>query len=247
MRIDVLLGEAPVAPADVADRLVVVIDVLRAATTAALALSRGARAMIPIESVEEAAQRAKTMDQESVRLGGERRMVRISGFDFGNSPLEYTRELVAGLTIVYTTTNGTLALTSTHGARDVLFAGFVNAQATIDVICEATDASTDITIVCAGSERHISLEDTVCAGRLVRGIRDAHPGAVCGDGARLAEMIELTYQDEAMALRDDAAHARSLIAAGFGDDVDCCLAVDSVPVAVRYRERVLHAVPVTSG
>ena len=78
-------------------------------------------------------------------------------------------------------------------------------------------------------------------------IRDAHPGAVCGDGARLAAMIELTYQDEAMALRDDATHARSLIAAGFGDDVDCCLAVDSVPVAVRYRERMLHAVAVTSG
>ncbi|WP_396202839.1 2-phosphosulfolactate phosphatase, partial [Gemmatimonas sp.] len=44
MRIDVLLGEAQVAPADVADRVVVVIDVLRAATTVAAALEAGARA-----------------------------------------------------------------------------------------------------------------------------------------------------------------------------------------------------------
>ena len=41
MRIDVLLGEAPVTSADVADRVVAVIDVLRAATTVASALPDG--------------------------------------------------------------------------------------------------------------------------------------------------------------------------------------------------------------
>ena len=57
MRIDVLLGEAQVVPADVADRVVVVIDVLRAATTVAAALDAGARAVIPFETVDETAGR----------------------------------------------------------------------------------------------------------------------------------------------------------------------------------------------
>jgi 2-phosphosulfolactate phosphatase len=240
VKVDVLLGEATVLPADVADRVVVVIDVLRAATTAAHALQHGARSLIPFESVDEAAQRARTMDQDSVRLGGERRMVRIPGFDFGNSPLEYTRELVEGRTIVFTTTNGTQALTSTHGARECLFAGFVNAQVTIDAVRSAVRDGADVTIVCSGSDRRLALEDAVCAGRLVRGLREQFPHAECGDGAHLAEMIERPYQLSTHALVDVASHARALAAAGFSDDVAYCLRVDAVPVAVRYHDRQLR-------
>ena len=83
MRIDVLLGEAPVVPADVADRVVVVIDVLRAATTVATALANGARAVIPFETVDETIMRSKAYARGEVKLAGERRMVRIAGFDLG--------------------------------------------------------------------------------------------------------------------------------------------------------------------
>lgn len=122
MRIDVLLGEAPVAPADVADRVVVVIDVLRAATTTAVALANGAVAVMPFESVHAATAHAQQMDATDVRLGGERRMQRLPGFDFGNSPLEYSAEQVEGRTIVFTTTNGTQSLNASRGARACLFA-----------------------------------------------------------------------------------------------------------------------------
>lgn len=242
MRIDVLLGEAPVAPADVADRIVVVVDVLRAATTAAMALLNGARAMLPCETVDAAAQQVKSMDPSSVRLGGERHMVRIPGFDFGNSPLEYTADRVAGRTIVFTTTNGTLALSAVQRARECYFAAFVNASATVDAVSAASGGTVNITIVCAGSDRHLAFEDAVCAGRLVRGILSRWPEAIRGDGARVAEMIERPYQEDLGALRADAAHARALIEAGFVDDVDCCLAPDTLPLAVVYRDRQLRAV-----
>lgn len=241
MKVEVLLGEAPVAPADVADRVVAVIDVLRAATTAAQALTNGARALIPFESVDEAAQRARLMDQDAVRLGGERRMVRVEGFDFGNSPLEYTSELVSGRTIVFTTSNGTVALTATHGARDCFFAGFVNVKATIDAMLVDAGAGTDFTIVCAGTDRHIALEDVVCAGRIVRGIREAFPDATVGDGALLAQTIERPYQNSVASLAEEATHARALRVAGFGADVDLALSVDALPVAVRYSDRQLRA------
>ena len=131
MRIDVLLGEAQIAPADVADRVVVVIDVLRAATTVAAALDAGARAVIPFETVDETASRAKAYARGEVQLAGERRMVKIDGFDLGNSPAEYTAASVDGRTILYTTTNGTMALAATHGARSCFFAAFVNVAATV--------------------------------------------------------------------------------------------------------------------
>ncbi len=240
MRVDVLLGEAPVASADVADRVVVVIDVLRAATTAACALTNGARAMVPCETVELAAQQAKAMDQDSVRLGGERHMVKIPGFDFGNSPLEYTAERVAGRTIVFTTTNGTVALVAAQRARECLFAAFVNVSATLNALQVISNAELDIVIACAGTDRQVSLEDVVCAGRIVRGILAAYPDITCGDGARVAELIERPYRDSLTALSSHATHAKALCDAGFGNDVACCFALDTVPAAVSFRERQLR-------
>lgn len=240
MRVDVLLGEAPVAPADVADRVVVVIDVLRAATTVVTALANGARAVVPFESVEETALRARAYARGEVKLGGERRMVRIQGFDLGNSPLEYSAEAVAGRTILYSTTNGTAALTATHGARVVYFAAFVNAAATVAAIRREATGGADVTIVCAGHERHLALEDVVCAGRLVRGICEGQHEVVRGDAARVAEAVERPFVGGVASLAHEAAHARSLTAAGFEADVRACLALDRFDLAVRYHERQLQ-------
>lgn len=240
MRIDVLLGEAPVVPADVADRIVVVIDVLRAATTVATALHHGARAVIPFETIEETVLRAKAYARGEVKLAGERRMVRIDGFDLGNSPLEYTTDVVHGRTILYSTTNGTAALTATHGARVCFFASFVNAAATVRAVRSALTVEADVTIICSGHERRLALEDVVCAGRLVRGITEGRDGVLRGDGARVAEMVERPFVGGIASVAHEALHAASLIAAGFADDVQACLSLDRFDTAVRYQDRQLH-------
>jgi 2-phosphosulfolactate phosphatase len=245
VRIDVLLGEALSAPADVADRVVVVIDVLRAATTVAVALGAGARAVIPLDTVEETAARAKAYERGEVQLAGERRMVKIDGFELGNSPHEYTAASVDGRTILFTTTNGTVALAASHGARLCYFAAFVNAAATIAAVRTAVAAGGDVLIVCAGHERRSALEDVVCAGRLVRGIAAGHDGVVLGDGARMAEMLERPFQVDVGALAVEAGHAQSLMAAGFAQDVAACLTLDRYPRAVRYLDRQLQLEPET--
>lgn len=239
MRIDVLLGEAAVAPADVADRVVVVIDVLRAATTVATSLANGARAVVPFETVEETVTRAKAYARGEVKLAGERRMQRIDGFDLGNSPTEHTAAAVGGCTILYTTTNGTAALAATHGARACFFAAFVNAAATIAAVRDAAGTERDVVILCAGSERQIGLEDVVCAGRLVRGLADG-VGAVRGDGARVAELVERPFVGGIASVAHEASHARALAAAGFESDVTACLTLDQFDVAVRYHDRQLQ-------
>lgn len=240
MRIDVLLGEAPPAPSDVADRVVVVIDVFRAATTVATALHHGARTVIPFERMEEAVTGAGAYVRGDVKLAGERRMLRIDGFDLGNSPLEYTAEAVAGRTILYSTTNGTAALTATHGARRVFFAAFVNAAATVAAVRRETAADGNILLVCSGHERRLALEDVVCAGRLVRGIADGRPDAVRGDGAKVAEAVERPFIGGIASVAHEAMHARSLIAAGFESDVEACLTLDRFDAAVRYQDRQLQ-------
>jgi len=71
VRIDVLFGAASVAPADVAGRVVAVIDVLRASTTIATALDHGARSVIPFEGPDEAVVRSKQYDRRDVLLAGD--------------------------------------------------------------------------------------------------------------------------------------------------------------------------------
>lgn len=231
-------GEALCTPAEVLGRIVVVIDVLRAATTVATALANGARGVHPFESVNETARRGAEMDRETVRLAGERRMVRIPGFDFGNSPLEFTRDAIGGRTLLFSTTNGTPALIATHGARACYFASFVNVAATVSALhAERDSKSGDVLILCAGHERRVTLEDVVCAGRIVRLLAAGASAATFArdDGALAAEQLEAPYRDSLAALSDDAGHARALRTAGFGADVDYCLSFDSVPVAVAYK------------
>ena len=252
MRIDVLLGEARTAPADVADRVVVVIDVLRAATTAATAFINGARVVVPFESVDDTRRASvaygrhmiNACETGNVLTAGERAMVRISGFDLGNSPLEYTRDVVDGRTILFTTTNGTAALVAAQRARAIFFAAFVNAIATVRAVGDAIDAHRDlvgVTIVCAGTDGSVSLEDVVCAGRLVRTLA-ARSNIRITDSARIALLTEQPYVNDLALLARDATHAHALVTAGFGEDVECCLAADTVPVAVRFCDGALTRV-----
>lgn len=250
MRIDVLLGEARTAPADVADRVVIVIDVLRAATTVATALSNGARAIVPFETVDDTRRALRAYEQPMADMttaafpltAGERGMVRIAGFDLGNSPLEYTRDVVLDKPIFFTTTNGTAALVAMQHARAQFFAAFVNATATVSAVATRLDEAPElagVTIVCAGTDGTIALEDVVCAGRLVRGLVAARPELTLADSARIAMLAERPYVDNVARLAQDATHAHSLVAAGFGADVAHCFVADSVPVAVRFSYGVL--------
>lgn len=239
MRIDVLLGEGHVAAADVAGRVVVVVDVLRAATTVAVALVNGARAVIPFEHVDEVALRAKQFERADVRLGGERKMQRIPGFDLGNSPLEFTREVIEGRIILYSTSNGTAALLATQGSKNCFFAGFVNMRATIVAARNTARPDCNVLVICSGTDRRSALEDVVCAGLLVRGITRARTDVTYGDGAFIARALSRRYDGDLTRLVTDSSHAQALIAGGFAEDVQHCLAVNTVPIAVAYHDRQL--------
>ncbi|MEO7456656.1 MAG: 2-phosphosulfolactate phosphatase [Gemmatimonadaceae bacterium] len=237
MRIDVVYGVPQLAPQDVQGRVVAVIDVLRASTTIATALSNGARAIIPVESPDDAVTRSKQLERGAYKLAGERRMLKMEGFDLGNSPLEHTREAVEGKTIVLNTTNGTKALLAVQGARDVVVASYVNLTAVSAMLRSALRGGADITLVCAGHERQFALEDAACAGRYVHSVSKRLTGVEINDAGFAASLIDKKYGDNLMRLFNTAVHGRALAAAGFGEDLSACAAVDSTPVIPIYQDR----------
>jgi 2-phosphosulfolactate phosphatase len=147
-----------------AGHVLVVIDVLRASTTLAAALAAGVRQVVPCLEVNEARQLAgQQRARGSALLGGERGGLPIAGFDLGNSPGEYTADRVAGQTLIFTSTNGTRAMMRCVGAARVLVACFANLSAA----ARALAAEPRVELLCAGTEGHVSYEDTLLAGGLV--------------------------------------------------------------------------------
>jgi 2-phosphosulfolactate phosphatase len=237
VRIDVLFGAHQLTPQDVQGRIVAVIDVLRASTTTAVALANGARAIIPAESPDAAVTRSKQLERGAFLLAGERRMLKMDGFDLGNSPREHTREVVEGKTVLLSTTNGTKALLAVQGARDVVVASYVNLSAVSAMLRTGLRGGADITIVCAGQDRQFALEDAGCAGRYVVNITKRLTGIDINDAALAASLIDKKYGDNLMRLFNTASHGQALTAAGFGDDLAVCAAVDSYPVIPVYQDR----------
>ena len=237
MRIDVIYGVPQLTPQDVQGRVVAVVDVLRASTTIAAALANGARAVIPFESSEDAITRSKQLERGAWLLAGERRMLRMEGFDLGNSPAEYSAAAVEGKTVLLATTNGTRALLAVQGARDVVVASYVNLAGVSSMLRAALRGGTDISIICAGQERQFSLEDAACAGRYVSNVAKRLTDVELNDAALAATLIDRKYGDNLMRLFNTAAHGRALAAAGFGEDLAACAAVDSFPVIPIYQDR----------
>jgi 2-phosphosulfolactate phosphatase len=237
VRVDVYFGVQGLQPASVQGRVVAVIDVLRASTVVAVALANGARAVVPLESSDEVITRSKSFDRSEVRLAGERRMNPIPGFDFGNSPGEFTREAVEGKTVLFTTSNGTGALLAVQGARDVVIASYVNFSAVLTMMRTAARAGTDVAIVCAGREKEFALEDAGCAGRYVRLLATRTADVEVNDGARASELIAKRYGDRIDQLFAESAHGRALADGGFAEDLVMCAQVDSHPIIPIYQDR----------
>ena len=157
MRVDVAFtpDEAGAAPTGI------VIDVIRATSTICQALASGYERVFCTAEVEEAKALREVLG-ESV-LGGERKAVRIPGFDLGNSPREYLEPV--GATLILSTTNGTRAIVSAAQRCDrVLIGSMLNLTAVVE---EARKAGEDVVIVCAGVQGTLALDDAYVAGRIV--------------------------------------------------------------------------------
>lgn len=159
----------------------IAIDVLRATTVITTALAAGACRIVPFVSTEETLEAKKnwiktvqadhSQEESQLLLGGERKGVRIEGFDLANSPADYTAETVAGKTIFFSTTNGTKAILS-KAAKQMIAASFLNAN-TVFRFLDACPEETKVAFVCAGTDGQTTTEDLLLAGCLVDRIANA--------------------------------------------------------------------------
>jgi 2-phosphosulfolactate phosphatase len=230
-KLAVYLTPALVDPADLADRLVIVVDVLRATTTMLYALHAGASVIIPVAEVDEASDIAGKLPQSSHLLAGERKGSPIAGFDLGNSPKEFLPRVVGDKAIVFTTTNGTRAILHASLARRVVLGAFVN----FTPIChEILADGGDVAILCAGTDRAVSLEDTLFAGAITEHLQH-HGEYEMDDGARLAWDTFEGHGSVLLSAFELAAGGRNLREIGLGEDLAWAAKVDRLSIVAEVK------------
>ena len=237
MHIDILFVPSPLNPDFLSNRAVVVIDVLRATSVMVHAMSQGAIEMIPVETVEEAFQMAKTFPPGTTLLGGERESRKIEGFDLGNSPKEYVAEKVKGRRLILTTTNGTKAFQLVSSGREILAGSFFNIGATAQ---KCLELNKDLFIFPSGDEGDFSLEDTVCGGMLIDLITKKREKPISlSDASRCAQILYQRFEDNLLEAFHLSRHGKELINRGFGDDLVYCAQIDITPFVPIFREGVV--------
>lgn len=227
MKIHITLTARDIRKDELRGKIAVVIDVLRATSVIVTALANGARWVKTVASIEEAVQ----LRSPVVLLGGERSAMPIEGFDFSNSPLEYTPERVMNKGIVLTTTNGTLAVSHCKSAEEVLTGAFLNHRALTNYLLLQ---DRPIELVCAGTNGEFSLDDFLCAGLICSTLQTTDRVKFDDLGRLAIQCWDQTGSDIQAAL-SEAFHYNILKSKGFDTDLDYCLMRNTHPVVVRQN------------
>jgi 2-phosphosulfolactate phosphatase len=236
MRATVYFTVAEVDPTALPERTVVVLDVLRATSCIVTALASGARAIYPAMGPEEAVRLVSSLGRDGTLLCGERRGLKVHGYNLGNSPSEFTPEVVGGKRLVMSTTNGTRAFLSVATAKRVHVAALLNLEAA----ARAVAREDEITVLCAGREDRFALEDAVCAGLLLTRIAQARGDALeLDDAGRTAQLLSERFTPDADFLAGTVA-GQSLAEIGLGGDTQDCARLDVYDIVPEMSEKMIR-------
>ena len=151
--------------------LTVIIDVFRAFTLECYLFSRGAKAIYPVASLEEAF--AMKKEDPDRLLFGERGGKIVEGFDYGNSPAEGAGLDLTGRTLIHSTSAGTQGIAAAVHADEILTGSLVNAGAVAAYI-RARDPETVSLVAMGNAGIRSAGEDLLCA-RYIKSILEGAP------------------------------------------------------------------------
>ncbi|MDI6765604.1 MAG: 2-phosphosulfolactate phosphatase [Bacteroidota bacterium] len=220
------------------DKNVVVIDVLRASTSIAMALQNGAKEIIPVNSVENAVKISGSLYGDVTLRAGERNAKMIEGFNLGNSPLEYRVDVVNGKSIILMTTNGSVAIVKGKHAKNLIVAGFINLSKVVEFLKTLKD---NFTIICAGNENNFCLEDAVCAGRIINTLETViEDELLLDDGGITCAALDKHFGKSILKMLKTSDHGRYISEIGFSEDLKVCASIDSINVLPMLAGNVLR-------
>jgi len=236
MKLDVLFSPVQADELFFTGKTTVVIDVLRASSTIITALTNGAKEVVPVGTVEFAVKVSGGIFGGQTLLGGERNTKKIEGFALGNSPSEYTKEIVSGKSIVFYSTNGSHAIVKAKYSANLFICSFNNLKALAKHLKKLNE---DVIILCSGNNNFFSLEDSVCAGMLISELIAGNKKNELTDASTSALTLFKSSGKDIFKMLCKTDHGQLLINNGFKEDLKACAELDNTEVIPYFAENVL--------
>ncbi|HBG56816.1 2-phosphosulfolactate phosphatase [Proteiniphilum sp. UBA1028] len=206
---------------------VIVVDVFRASATICAMLHNGAAAVIPVPDIEQ----AKHYKAAGFLVGAERKTRKCDFADFGNSPFDYKPEIVAGKEVVFTTTNGTMAIEMGQESKHLFIGTFSNIDALADKCMESSER---IVVLCAGWNNRVNVEDTLFGGAFAERLSEKADITLGSDAVRIALTLWQQAKSDPLAYLRQSDHHQRLIDNGAEGDAAFCLRENTTTVVPGY-------------
>ena len=209
----------------------VVNDILRATTSICTAISNGAKAIIPVRTIEQ----AKEYKDKGYLVAGERIEKTFPFADWGNSALEFTKERVCGNEIVHSTTNGTVAISIARegNPQEIVIGAFCNLSCLSDYLVAK---GKDVQIFCSGWKNTPALEDTVFAGALAEKLLQSGKFENKNDTTNLALALWREAKSDLRAYMEKASHIHRLRKYHMDDVFDYTFQIDTCNVVPKLEQ-----------
>lgn len=209
--------------------IVVVADILRATTSIVSAITNGAKSVIPVSSIE----KAMEFKKYGFPVAAERDGVILSFADFGNSALAFMNKEVEGQKLIFTTTNGTVAIETGKNYGEVVIGAFSNLSA---VASWVSINDKNVIILCSGWKGSFCLEDTIFAGALIEKLLMLKHYKIHCDSASASVDLWNTAKPNLRDYAEKAVHRERLRKLGVDDVLDFSFTPDTTTVVPVLKD-----------
>lgn len=217
--IEVCLSPALTDYYTIAEKNVVLIDILRATSTICTAFAWGVKEVIPVASEAE----AEVYKNKGFVVAGERDGRKLSFADYGNSPFYFMTENIKNQSIAYCTTNGTKAIFSALNARHLVIGSYLNISAVAKFLEEDGH---DALLLCSGWKNKFNMEDTLFAGALCDRLISEGYFQSAGDAAMASVNLWNCAKNDLMGYVSRCDHPKRLKNLGLDDVIEYCHTFD---------------------
>ncbi len=213
---------------DIENKVVVVIDILRATTIITTMFKNGLHKLIPAKNLDE----AKTYKEKGFLVAAERNGVKVDFADFNNSPYVFTKENMKGKTLVYSSTNGTNTINAAKKGLQVVIASFLNLTAVTNYI---KNKNQDVILLCSGWQGNFCSEDAIFAGALSEKLLTTKQFTTNCDAALASmDLWSLANKDILNYIKTIYQYQR-LTRLGLGSIIDYCFKIDITSVIPLFK------------
>ncbi len=222
------------------NKIVVIVDILRATTIITTMFHQGLKKLIPVKDLDE----AKKYKEKGYLISAERNGKKIDFADFSNSPFDFTPENIKDKTLVYSTTNGTNTINMAKKSEQVIIASFLNLTS---IAYYLISQKKDVLILCSGWKGDFCTEDFLFAGALSDKLILSKNYSTESDSVLLSiDLWNLSKTDLLKYIKNIFQYKR-LIGFGFIDIINYCFQTDITEVIpVLKKDYILDLKKITS-